>query len=236
MEKYDTIAKGIYNALNSTPINTSFLINTVKLSDNLDRQFIRESYYKQNTMELMEDLKCLRTIEGKSFECLLIALFRSPAEYDVYEIQEAVDGAGTNEDVLSEILGTREPLRIKEIKRFYSCFFLDNLENVIEAEIKEKHSSKEYLDFLGKILLNEKLNEKKLTENELAQQRTTNASAFNNLKSLSKEKKFEFLSKILLKSNTEDLKNNQKVGEQLFSKNFKNSLEKLYCRLLSTNV
>jgi len=220
MEKYETIAKCLQDALNSEPINTTFLINTIKHSDNLDRQFIRESYYKLTNIELIEDLKSLRTIEGKSFECLLIALFRSPTEYDVYEISEAVDGVGTNEDVLSEILGTRDPHRIQEIKKFYSVFFFNKLEDIIKGEIKEEGSSSHYLDFLGKILENKKMAN---SQNSPNSQMTKDIHFLNNLKDLNKGGQIELFSRLLLKENPEYLKGiSESIRDLYFKKNGKN--------------
>lgn len=214
MEKYDTIAKGLYGALNSTPINTSFLINTIKHSDNLDRQFIRESYYKINDVYLLEDLRCLRAIEGKSFECLMIALFRSPAEFDTYEISDAVDGVGTNDDVLSEIIGTRDTNRIQEIKKFYSVFFFNKLEDVIKGEIKEKDSCKDYLDFLDKILSN-----RNLTNSGQAQM-NRDINSLNMINNFSRQDQLELFSRILLKENSQYLRDiSLQIRDTYFKRN-----------------
>jgi hypothetical protein len=228
MDKYSNYALELNKALKSQPINTRFLINLVKLTDNLERQFIREYYFNLTNVDLIEDLKSLRNIEGNSFEYLLIGLFRSPTEYDVYEIFEAVDGVGTNEDTLSEIVGTRsrDPFRIQEIKRFYSVLFSSQLEDVLVAE----ELPMEYISFLKSILFSDYSNF--VTVNDIE-------ASLKNLNELGRKKmesKLEIFAKILLiKNNSTFLKElnekystrNKRSLNELIEKEFNNPLKSL---------
>jgi annexin A7/11 len=238
MEKYTNYAFELRRALKSQPINTTFLINLAKQTDNLERQFIRESYFNLTKIDLIEDLKSLRDIEGFGFEYLMIGLYRSPTEYDVYEIFEAVDGVGTNEDTLSEIIGTRDPYRIQEINKFYSLLFSSELKDVLIAEQLEK----DYLKFLNFILFPEKntsnSNENSNSNSLSLQDRYIEASLsqLNNFGGKLMEKKLAILSDILIKENNSmflkelnesyKIKNNRSLND-LIEKEFKNPLKTL---------
>lgn len=228
MEKYHQLATQTHKALNSSPIDPQFLINLIKQTDNLERQFIREIYYKLFNIELMEDLKILRQLEGKPFEFLVIGLFRSPTEFDTYEIFEAVDGFGTNEDVLSEIMATRNSERINEIKNFYQVLFFSKLE---EAIIEEK-LPQNYSNFLNKILNRKVENDEKiinLINDENSFERKKLEKEFFTLKNLAKdaknntkEKRFEIYANILLMGNNSDQFIN--LLKNLYQKNFQKNL------------
>ena len=225
MQKYENFASEIQNALTSEPINTSYLINIIKQTNNFERQLIRENYFKLTNIELIEDLKSQRQIEGKSFECLFIGLFRTPTEYDVYEIFEAVDGIGTIEDILSEILGTRDSHRIQEIKKFYSILFSRDLEEVLN----EEGLPKDYLNFLQKILMKNEKNENSTKSNS---DKILSDFDLKNLNSqnLKKEKKMEIFSKILYIENSDNKKNCEilrKFIEKEFQNEKKNPLRNL---------
>ena len=58
-----------------------------------------------------------------NFKDLLVALCKSPVDYDCYELRRAVKGAGTDEDCLIEILCTRTNKQIEMIKSRYKEIF-----------------------------------------------------------------------------------------------------------------
>jgi hypothetical protein len=58
----------------------------------------------------------------------------SPLEYDVTEIRNAVEGAGTDEDTLSEILGSRKVGRIRDIIKLYYEKYGEKLEERVIDE------------------------------------------------------------------------------------------------------
>ena len=53
------------------------------------------------------------------FEHAIISLMQSPAEYDASELYWAMEGAGTNEAALIEIMATRSNAEIAAIKTAY---------------------------------------------------------------------------------------------------------------------
>ncbi|VDQ07443.1 unnamed protein product [Trichobilharzia regenti] len=58
-------------------------------------------------------------LSGHFLQCMT-ALCLSPAEFDALELRKAMRGAGTDEDVLIEILCSRTNEQIREIKEAYS--------------------------------------------------------------------------------------------------------------------
>ena len=77
-----------------------------------------------------------------NFEDAVVALFTDPIEYDVEELIEAMDGFGTDEDTLIEIIASRPPSVLEKIKKKYNekykmvgdQYLRRNLENDIEDE------------------------------------------------------------------------------------------------------
>ena len=58
----------------------------------------------------------------------------TPSEYDAYCIHCAMKGIGTNEGVLSEIIGSRTPMELALIKQAYAMNYGESLEQAIQNE------------------------------------------------------------------------------------------------------
>ncbi|KAM9462746.1 annexin A4-like [Clarias gariepinus] len=78
--------------------------------------------------DLIHDLKS--EISG-NFEDLVLAMLKSPCEYDAYELHHAIAGAGTDEACLIEILSSRNNAEIQEINRIYKAEYGKTLEDAI---------------------------------------------------------------------------------------------------------
>ncbi|CAB1442339.1 unnamed protein product [Pleuronectes platessa] len=75
--------------------------------------------------DLVSDLK---SELGGLFEDLVVALMTPPISYDASQLHKAIKGAGTNDDVLIEILASRTGAQIKEIIKVYKKEFGGKLE------------------------------------------------------------------------------------------------------------
>ena len=82
-----------------------------------ERQKIKETYNKNYNSDIIKDLKdCLHG----DFEEVVTGLFYTSIDYDCLQLRKAVQGLGTDEDTLIEILCTRPYDVIEQIKKRYS--------------------------------------------------------------------------------------------------------------------
>ncbi|KAK4470262.1 hypothetical protein MN116_005834 [Schistosoma mekongi] len=75
-------------------------------------------------------------LSGHFYDCM-VALCMSPAEFDARELRKAMRGAGTDEDVLIEILCSRTNQQLTEIKEIYSKIFKGR---DLEKDVKDETS------------------------------------------------------------------------------------------------
>ncbi|XP_014456947.2 annexin A11 [Alligator mississippiensis] len=95
------------------------------------RQQIILSFKTAYGKDLIKDLKS--ELSG-NFEKTVLAMMKSPVMFDVYEIKEAIKGAGTDEDCLIEILVSRSNEHIRELSRVYKTEFKKTLEEAIRSD------------------------------------------------------------------------------------------------------
>ncbi|CAJ1067326.1 annexin A11a isoform X2 [Xyrichtys novacula] len=79
-------------------------------------------------------LKDLHSELSGDFRKLVMATLKTPAEYDAYELNSAIKGAGTDEACLIEILSSRSNAEIKEINRIYKQEYKKTLEDAISGD------------------------------------------------------------------------------------------------------
>ena len=118
MENFDpnADAEELVNALKPKK-NEDKIINLVVNRTNSQRLKIKEAYNSKFNSDLIQDLE--KALHGH-FEDVVVGLFYSPIDYDCFQLRKAVKGLGTDEDALIEILCTRPPDVIEEIKKRYS--------------------------------------------------------------------------------------------------------------------
>uniref|UniRef100_A0A673LPE9 Annexin n=1 Tax=Sinocyclocheilus rhinocerous TaxID=307959 RepID=A0A673LPE9_9TELE len=71
---------------------------------------------------------------GGKFESLIVALMTPPIMYDVTCLRDAIKGAGTDEKGLIEILASRLPNEVNEIKSLYKREHNDDLEKDVTGD------------------------------------------------------------------------------------------------------
>ncbi|XP_015201901.1 annexin A11a [Lepisosteus oculatus] len=81
--------------------------------------------------DLIKDLKS--ELSG-NFEKAVLAMLKTPVMFDVYEIKDAIKGAGTDEQCLIEILASRSNEEIREINKVYKQEFKKTLEDAISSD------------------------------------------------------------------------------------------------------
>ncbi|XP_060935194.1 annexin A5a [Limanda limanda] len=92
---------------------------------NDQRQQIKAAFKKTCGKDLVSDLK---SELGGLLEDLIVAMMTPPVSYDASQLHKAIKGAGTDDEVLIEILASRTGPQIKEIIKVYKKEFGGKLE------------------------------------------------------------------------------------------------------------
>uniref|UniRef100_A0A8C2WHL7 Annexin n=1 Tax=Cyclopterus lumpus TaxID=8103 RepID=A0A8C2WHL7_CYCLU len=98
---------------------------------NEQRQQIKEAYQKASGKSLESALK--NALKG-DLEEVVLALLKTPAQYDAHQLKMAMKGLGTDEEVLIEILASRNNMEIMDIKKAYKEDYKKDLENDIKSD------------------------------------------------------------------------------------------------------
>ncbi|CAH7463596.1 annexin A7 isoform X1 [Phodopus roborovskii] len=107
------------------------IVDVVSSRSNDQRQQIKAAFKTMYGKDLIKDLKS--ELSG-NMEELILALFMPPTYYDAWSLRKAIQGAGTQERVLIEILCTRTNQEIRDIVRCYQSEFGRDLEKDIKSD------------------------------------------------------------------------------------------------------
>uniref|UniRef100_A0A8C7ZMF7 Annexin n=1 Tax=Oryzias sinensis TaxID=183150 RepID=A0A8C7ZMF7_9TELE len=97
-------AQALRKAMKGFGTDEDTIIDIVTQRSNAQRQEIRQTFKSLLGRNLMKDLK---SELSKNLERLIIGLMMTPAEFDAKMMKKAIEGAGTDEHALIEILVTR---------------------------------------------------------------------------------------------------------------------------------
>uniref|UniRef100_A0A8B9RE05 Annexin n=1 Tax=Astyanax mexicanus TaxID=7994 RepID=A0A8B9RE05_ASTMX len=107
------------------------IINLLGSRSNKQRVPLLISYKTAYGKDLVKDLKS--ELSG-NFEKLVLAMLKTPAQYDASELREAIKGAGTDEACLIEILSSRSNAEIREINQIFKAEYKKSLEDSISGD------------------------------------------------------------------------------------------------------
>ncbi|KAM9477197.1 annexin A11a [Clarias gariepinus] len=107
------------------------IINLLGSRSNRQRVPLLISYKTSYGKDLIKDLKS--ELSG-NFEKLVLAMLKTPAQFDASELREAIKGAGTDEACLIEILSSRTNAQIREINQIYKAENKKSLEDAISGD------------------------------------------------------------------------------------------------------
>ncbi|TFK06755.1 nuclear receptor coactivator 4 [Platysternon megacephalum] len=79
-------------------------------------------------------LKSMEAALSGNLERVIVGLLKPPAQYDAHELRAAMQGMGTDEDALTEILSTRSNQQLRESLAFYQQDFKADPEKDIALE------------------------------------------------------------------------------------------------------
>uniref|UniRef100_A0A665W5K8 Annexin n=1 Tax=Echeneis naucrates TaxID=173247 RepID=A0A665W5K8_ECHNA len=107
------------------------IIEIIAKRSNAQRQEIRQAFKSLLGRDLMKDLK---SELSKNLERLIIGLMLTPAEFDAKMMRKAMEGAGTDEHALIEILVTRSNEEIQAMCAAYENAYKKSLEAAIQSD------------------------------------------------------------------------------------------------------
>uniref|UniRef100_A0AAY5KE46 Annexin n=1 Tax=Esox lucius TaxID=8010 RepID=A0AAY5KE46_ESOLU len=118
-------------AIKAKGVDENTIIDVLAKRSNAQRQQIKASYEKSSGKPLDAALKS--ALKGE-LEDVVLALLRTPAQYDAQQLRLAMKGLGTDEDTLIEILASRTNKEIREIKVAYKEEYKKELEDEIKSD------------------------------------------------------------------------------------------------------
>uniref|UniRef100_A0A671P0W0 Annexin n=1 Tax=Sinocyclocheilus anshuiensis TaxID=1608454 RepID=A0A671P0W0_9TELE len=124
-------AQALRKAMKGFGTDEDTIIDIVTHRSNAQRQEIRQTFKSLLGRELMADLK---SELSKNLERLILGLMMTPAEFDAKMMKKAMEGAGTDEHSLIEILVTRSNQEIQEMCSAYQNAYKKSLEDAIVSD------------------------------------------------------------------------------------------------------
>ncbi|XP_076850903.1 annexin A2 [Brachyhypopomus gauderio] len=119
----------IQAALEQKDVNTLLRILTNR--SNAQRQSLRASYQITIQKDLVAGLK--KVLSG-NLQSLILCLMMPPEQFEAYRLRQAMEGLGTDEETLLEILCTRTPEQLSTITAAYNKEYKRNLEKDLVSE------------------------------------------------------------------------------------------------------
>ncbi|NXI47559.1 ANXA6 protein, partial [Galbula dea] len=127
----DGDAQVLRKAMKGLGTDEGAIIEVLTQRSNAQRQQILKAYKAHYGRDLMADLKS--ELSG-SLAKLILGLMLTPAQYDAKQLRKAVEGAGTDEKVLIEIMATRNNQEIKAINDAYQEAYHKSLEDDLSSD------------------------------------------------------------------------------------------------------
>ncbi|KAM8909425.1 annexin A6 isoform 2-T2 [Spinachia spinachia] len=124
-------AQALRKAMKGFGTDEDAIIDIVAQRSNAQRQEIRQTFKSLLGRDLMKDLK---SELSKNLERLIIGLMLTPAEFDAKMMRKAIEGAGTDEHALIEILVTRSNEDILAMNAAYQDAYKKSLEEAIHSD------------------------------------------------------------------------------------------------------
>nr|XP_056721950.1 annexin A2 [Euleptes europaea] len=127
----DRDCTAIETALKTKGVDEVTIVKILTNRSNEQRQDIAFAYHRRYKKELAAALKS--GLSGH-LETLMLALLKTPAQYDASELKAAMKGLGTDEETLIEIICSRNNQELNAINRAYKEMYKTELEKDIISD------------------------------------------------------------------------------------------------------
>ncbi|XP_074816375.1 annexin A6 isoform X3 [Natator depressus] len=127
----DGDGKVLRKAMKGLGTDEGAIIDVVTQRSNAQRQEILRTYKSHFGRDLMADLKS--ELSG-SLAKLILGLMMTPAQFDAKQLKKAMEGVGTDENILIEILATRNNREIQAINEAYKTAYHKSLEDALSSD------------------------------------------------------------------------------------------------------
>lgn len=121
------------------------LIRVLANKDPLQVEAIKNAYFRLFSRSLEKDIK---SETGGHFETGLVAIISGPLAHDVQLLYSAMDGPGTKELVLNDVLLGRSNADMRAIKGMYQHTFHRSLESDVKGDLSMK-TERHFMIILG---------------------------------------------------------------------------------------
>uniref|UniRef100_A0A672JQG7 Annexin n=1 Tax=Salarias fasciatus TaxID=181472 RepID=A0A672JQG7_SALFA len=118
-------------AIKTKGVDENTIIEILVKRSNEQRQQIKEAYQQASGKSLESALKS--ALKG-DLEDVVLALLKTPSQYDAQLLKLAMKGLGTDEETLVEILASRNNRQIVDIKKAYKEEYKKDLEEDIRGD------------------------------------------------------------------------------------------------------
>ncbi|MEE6459378.1 hypothetical protein FKM82_000614 [Ascaphus truei] len=126
-----TDVDNLEKAMKAKGVDEATIIDILTKRNNAQRQEIKAAYQKSKGKPLADALK--KALSGQ-FEEVVLSMLKTPAEFDAHELKFATKGLGTSENILTEILASRNNKEIREINKVYKEAFKTDLAKDITSD------------------------------------------------------------------------------------------------------
>ncbi|KAI0533579.1 hypothetical protein GGR58DRAFT_486096 [Xylaria digitata] len=138
-------AQALRTAMKGFGTDEKALIRVLANKDPLQIEAIKAAYSRQFSRSLEKDIK---SETSGYFELGLVAIVSGPLLHDVHLLQSAMDGPGTKEKVLNDVLLGRSNADMRAIKGMYQHTFNRPLERDVKGDLSMK-TERHFMIVLG---------------------------------------------------------------------------------------
>jgi len=139
VSKIEKMALDMRTAMKGWGCDDKGLIEVVGRLDVADIDLVKASFNAQFNRDLIADLK---DETSRLFEDALVAFCTPLIEFDADCLHKAMKGLGTDIRCMVDIICTREPEEIKEIKKVYARKYTTDVEDDMREEMKLNEATK----------------------------------------------------------------------------------------------